>query len=71
MEYQQQLAAVELDPGALTGRFRLRMLPLVLEHLELAARRASPAERTRVCMNVLGLEPVTPQVDFEVWRSMV
>lgn len=71
IEYQQHLSTVELHADAIAGRFRLRMLPFVLDHLELVTRYASPARRTRVCRTVLELEPLAPQVDFGAWRSMM
>jgi len=45
---QDQLATIELTRDALIGRFRNRLLPLILKHLDAAAQRTDATQRSSI-----------------------
>ncbi|MFM8769427.1 MAG: TIR domain-containing protein [Rubrivivax sp.] len=66
--HEAQLRQSELPPQGVTGPFRRRLTPWILQRLETLIPLAGPTERAVLTLRALRLAPQSPGADVQAWR---
>jgi len=68
--HEAELAGTDLPPQGVTGPFRQRLAPLILQRLGRLIEKSEHDQKAALVLRALRLAPRAPGVDVEHWRSL-